>query len=462
MAGETGDIKRINWADYCSCVHLFRAFQMAISPHRLGIAFCGLLAIVLVGLLLDWSQTFVGKASRPVAVVAGGMSTTELQQFVMNNGDKALTLKWAEDARKAGLSIQTTGTFTLLLHQARTITNQLTDSVISLRPSGVVASLISIGYTKLWLLRMHTGFAILFIAASLAVWAMVGGAICRLTALEVARDERIGPMEAIRFTREKLLSFVLAPVVPAAAMFIGLVALAIPGAFGLIPWLGEIGMSLFFGLWMLVGFLMALLIVGSVGGGWLMYPTIAVEGSDAFDAISRSFGYLMARPWRTVFYLFVSMVYGALCLTFVKIVARLTLACVHAGLGLSMNIDHVKVTGSTTEVGKLDAIWQAPTIDFVSNPYMGTFITKPESWGQTIAQWLVQGWVYGLAILIGAFVVSFAYSSFTIIYFLLRREVDATGFDDVYLDDLGPPPSPAAPAAQPAKSGTSLPIIGQP
>lgn len=459
MAGIPGEIKRINWADYCNCVHLFRAFRMAISPYRLLVAFCGLLVLVVLGCILDIATA---KNHGPVVAVQNGISMHELAEFVRNNGDKNLTLKWVEDSRAHGATIQRIGTFSMLLQQARTITNHMTESVISMKPSGIVGGLIAIGYTKLWLIRMHTGFAIIFFVASLAVWAMVGGAICRLTALEVARDERIGPMEAIRFTREKFLSFLLAPVVPTGALLLGLLGLGAIGLVGALP-IGDVLVSLAFVLWILVGFAMALVIIGSVGGGWLMYPTIAVEGSDAFDAISRSFGYLMARPWRTIFYLLVSLIYGALCLTFVKIVARLTLACVHAGLGMGMNIDHVKVTGSTTEIGKLDAIWQAPTIDFVSNPYMGTFVTKPDGAIPTLAQWLVQGWVYGLAILVGAFVVSFAYSSFTIIYFLLRREVDATGMDDVYLDELAaPPPSAPAPAPQPGKSGTSLPIIGQP
>ena len=38
---------------------------------------------------------------------------------------------------------------------------------------------------------------------------------------------------------------------------------------------------------------------GTVGGFGLMYPTVAVEGSDSFDAISRSFSYVFARPWRS-------------------------------------------------------------------------------------------------------------------------------------------------------------------
>ena len=41
---------------------------------------------------------------------------------------------------------------------------------------------------------------------------------------------------------------------------------------------------------------MTLILLGLTGGFNLMYPTIAVEGSDSFDAISRSFSYVYARP----------------------------------------------------------------------------------------------------------------------------------------------------------------------
>ena len=465
MADETGELKRINWAECCGCVQLFRAFRMAISPYRLIIAFCGLLTLYVVGRVLDLCTH---KDYQPVVIGTSGIESNELGLFISNKGDKAATQKeierQIEAAKTAGVTIKREGTFAVLLRQSGVVTERMTGAAMSLSPTGVIDALILAGRTKLWLIRMHTGFAIIFLAASLAVWAIVGGSICRLTALEIARDERIGPMEAVRFTREKFLSFLLAPVVPAGALLLALVGLAVLGAVGLIPWLGDIFVGLTFGLALLVGFFMALIIVGSVGGGWLMYPTIAVEGSDAFDAISRSFGYLMARPWRTVFYLFVSMLYGAICLTFVKILARLALVCVAAGLGISMNFDQVK-TVDGREMGKLEAIYQSPSLEFGSSDYIGGFDTQPAARMEKFSQYLVQAWTYSFATLVCAFSVSFAFVSFTIIYFLLRRDVDATGFDDVYLDDLGPPMSPTATEAsgsKPGKSGTSLPIIGQP
>jgi len=460
MADETQDLKRTNWMECCGCMHLFRAFKLAISPNRLGIAFCGLLAIYMVGRMLD---KVTPQRYQPALITAGGVTTSEVDLFIRSNGDKAATLKTIDAARTAGATIQHTGTFSTLLQQTRVFTNQLTHSAMTADLSGIVDTLILTGRTKLWLFRMHTLFALLFGAAALAIWAIVGGALCRLTALEIARDERIGAMEAINFARERFLSFFLAPVFPAGILLLGLLALCIPGLIGLIPWLGELVVAILLGLALLIGFAMALVIVGTVGGGWLMHPTIAVEGSDAFDAISRSFGYLMARPWRTVGYLLVSLIYGAICVTFVKILTRLTLACAHAGLGLLMNVDLVKTKAGGAEVGKLDAMWQSPSVDFATTPFFGTFVGEPASTTQLVAHWIIQGWVYGIATLVGAFAVAFAYSSFTIIYFLLRREVDATGFEDVYVDDFGPAAQPAAPSAPtPTKSGTSLPIIGQP
>ena len=69
---------------------------------------------------------------------------------------------------------------------------------------------------------------------------------------------------------------------------------------------------------------------------------------------------------------------------------------------------------------------------------------------------LIAMWVYVVLSFLASFVISFYFSSNTIIYYLMRREVDATELDDVYLEEsdedfLDAPtpstPEPAAPAA---------------
>jgi hypothetical protein len=57
------------------------------------------------------------------------------------------------------------------------------------------------------------------------------------------------------------------------------------------------------------------------------------------------------------------------------------------------------------------------------------------SWADSIAAFLIAMWVYIVLTMLAAYVISFYFSSNTIIYFLMRKEVDATELDDVYVED---------------------------
>ena len=51
-----------------------------------------------------------------------------------------------------------------------------------------------------WLFRFHWLYGVVLTVAVLAIWSLFGGAICRVSALQVARDERIGAMRALKFS----------------------------------------------------------------------------------------------------------------------------------------------------------------------------------------------------------------------------------------------------------------------
>jgi hypothetical protein len=101
------------------------------------------------------------------------------------------------------------------------------------------------------------------------------------------------------------------------------------------------------------------------------------------------------------------------------------------------------------------------------------------NWGQWTGAWLLAFWVYLVVGLLGAFALSFYFSVNTIIYFLMRNEVDATELDDVYLEqsdeDFGEPApagpaaptggaavTSAAPASTPEAAGVAAPAVGNP
>jgi hypothetical protein len=79
---------------------------------------------------------------------------------------------------------------------------------------------------------------------------------------------------------------------------------------------------------------------------------------------------------------------------------------------------------------------------------------------QDIGAGLLSFWIYLTIGMLGAFAISFYFSSNTIIYFLMRHEVDATELDDVYLEqsdedfaDSAAATASAAPAGAVESSG---------
>lgn len=276
-----------------------------------------------------------------------------------------------------------------------------------------------------WAIRYHPIFFTLFFLAFLSIWAVFGGAIARIAAVHIARDEKISIRQALRFSTAKFLSFLSAPIIPLLIVGgLGL-AVAVGGLLTNIPFLGPIVVGALFFLALAAGFVMTLVILGLGGGLNLMYPTIAVEGSDSFDAISRSFSYLYARPWRLAFYSAVAVVYGALCYMFIRYFLDLLLMLTHFFAGLL-------VFGRAPNSDPLwTAIWSGPTITgrlAYSVDYFSLGV------GPSIGAFLIWCWIHLLAALLGAFAVSFYFVASTSIYYLMRKEVDATELDDVYLE----------------------------
>ena len=278
-----------------------------------------------------------------------------------------------------------------------------------------------------WLIRYHTVFFVLFAILFSIVWAIFGGAIARIAAVHVARDEKIALSAALRFSTGKFPSFIFAPIIPLLIVLVLGFVVFLGALVGNIPFIGPILVGLLFFLALTAGFVMTLVLLGTGGGFNLMYPTIAVEGSDSFDAISRSFSYVYARPWRMLFYTIVAVLYGALCYLFVRFFVGIMLILTHhfVGAGMFNNVD-----GGRLPLDLWNTMWPAPETHGFT--YDVDWLTLGPA--QSIAAFLVSFWVYLTVGMLGAFAISFYFSANTIIYYLMRNEVDATEMDDVYVE----------------------------
>ncbi len=305
----------------------------------------------------------------------------------------------------------------------------------------------------MWLMWHHTLFFIIYGLLFLVVWAIFGGAIARIAAVHVARDEKLSVRAALVFSASKFLSFVSAPLIPIIIiLLVGLIPL-VAGGLSSIPYIGPVfyvAMGVLFVILLAAGFVMTLVLIGLIGGLNLMYPTIAVEGSDSFDAISRSFSYVYARPWRMLWYTAVAVVYGALTYLFVRLFIYLMLALTHRFVGAGMFAS----APSTEALWPL--MWRGPS-GSPTLSYHPVWLTL--RWDQAVAAFFIAFWVYLLLAMLGAFAISFYFTSNTIIYYLMRHHVDATEMDDVYLEQADEDFGESAPIAslpgEPAPAGTA-------
>src|SRR5207302_2104316 len=115
-----------------------------------------------------------------------------------------------------------------------------------------------------------------------------------------------------------------APLFPLVFVFVLLVFMVVYGWVGMIPILGDILINgLFWPLMILFGLLMAVALVGLVG--WpLMSSTVSTEGTDSWEAVSRSYSYVFQAPWNYIGYWLLALAYGAVLILFVGFMGSFT------------------------------------------------------------------------------------------------------------------------------------------
>ncbi len=239
--------------------------------------------------------------------------------------------------------------------------------------------------------HVHAAFA--FIWASM-VLGFFGTTIARIAVVGVASEQRVGIATALKFTMARATHVIGSPlVVLAGALFFA----ALISTFGLIYWIPGIGSAIAGPLSVIplvMGLVMAILLLG-LGVAWpLMSSTIAAEGEDLFDALSRSFSYSYQRPISYLGLWGFALLIGCLGLTLVVTFWQVVVAVSRWSLGL---------------LGPDAVIAEA----FDGGGFAGT--------GLMLGQALV--FCYGI---------SFFWTASGIIYLLMREQVDQARFDDVF------------------------------
>ncbi len=392
-------------------VRIFKTFRIAIQPGKMFIALLALAVISFAGFLMDYSKTVV------VTYNAHGEAVeTELDHYILPQADAyELYIKAQPQAD------QREGVFSTLWHFNRKRFHNSLTSLFDFKLSKIVGNVAECVKACDWAFRYHPIYCIIFFLMKLAVISIAGGAICRIAALQFAQGEKPGMTEALHFSTKRFLSFFTAPLLPLAFIAIFSGCIAALGLLGNISWAGEVLMGVFALLALIAGAIVAVLLIGATAGFNLMFPAVAYDGSDCFDAMSRSLRYVYSRPWRMGFYSSIAVVYGAICYLFVRFFAFLLLTATYISLDVGI---YKKIEG----ISKLERIWARPA--FLN--LLGPDQVVAANGAQSFAGWIVYLLVLLVIGLVVAFIVSFYFSANTIIYALLRKRVDDTAIEDVY------------------------------
>lgn len=400
-------------------------------------------------------------------------------------GGRLRTLPWYED-RGPNPFLMVTGQIDRPWE-----TGQLPEWFISTEVPVLIEPLVKFFEPIIYLLNPKTGtFVRIYLLAillwTMATWAFFGGAITRMASVELAGKDTISIREALRFTAQRYVSYLLSPVVP-----VGLVALLVLigvvfGLFHMIPLIGDALVSgLLWPVVLLIGLGIALLLVGLVGYP-LMYPTISTEGSDTLDALSRSYNYVYQSPRSYLWYSIVSLLYGSVVIFFVGFMGSFAVYLgkwavaqtpfIHAAnrspeylfiyAPTSFGWRELLMTDSPAEdwvriEGEIQRLRRRGLDQAAIETTLNARNENKEAAEQRYKEFLdsylvynhlgailVSFWITLVFLMVLGFGYSFFWSAATIIYLLMRKKVDDIDLDEVYLeetDDTGSAPAPPAP-----------------
>lgn len=364
---DNGRITSVAWTEICPWLIIFKAFRLAIRTRFLIIS--------------------------AVAILATTIGCQIIGMVFSGTGDEHLKTQIAVETPEGSCPWQT-------------LTAMVPDSpgYPNLQHNGEIFSAwtqLSTPFRRIFSLQASMSevvYCLLCGMWTLAVWSFAGGAITRTAAVQLAADEKLSWSSMCSYVLSRWLSYIGAPLFPLMGVLLVTIPILVLGLLlrsDLTTWLAGL-------IWFLPlagGLLAAILLLGLLFGWPLMWATISSEGTDSFDALSRSYAYVFQRPLQYLFYIIVAAVLGML------------------GWLLVMNF-----AASVVHLTYWSASWGAGN-EAVQK-------TMSASGGASVLRF----WTGCIKILAVGYLYSYFWTAATAIYLVLRREVDATEMDEVFLD----------------------------
>ncbi|MBA4017371.1 MAG: hypothetical protein C0483_09380 [Pirellula sp.] len=274
-------------------------------------------------------------------------------------------------------------------------------------------------------------FLALCLVWNAAVWALFGGALTRSAVVQLTREEPATLGAALGHAGRRWISYFSAPLLPLGAMFLVCCGLFV---LGLVMRMSVLLAAVAWPLALLGGIVMALAATGVVVGWPLMHSTISAEGSDGFDAVSRSYSYVFQRPLHYLFYCVLALLLGLLGLTVVELFA-----------------------GAVWQLSAWGVSWGSGQPLMEKTLAGGLGLSRFDASGAK----LISFWFGCVKLVVLGYAFAYFWSAAAAIYLLLRYDADGVELDEVFRDEAEvayglPPlvPDPAGVPTVPANEST--------
>ena len=252
---------------------------------------------------------------------------------------------------------------------------------------------------------------------TIAVWSFAGLGICRVSLLRLTRGEYAGLDDAFEFAVDnwsKAFGAVLAPLLAVAVLCIPtfLLGLLLGGNIGVLV----VGM-----LWFIVvaiSIVMGILLLGLLFGWPLMVASVACESQNSFDSMTRSFAYVLQRPFNYLCYALLAILFGGVAWLIVSSVADGMVGLTYWSVSWGANI---------SSPDRIDQLVLGMPLDVDGNP------TEPSS--MYAGRSAISFWNAVIKSLAAAFLYGLFWCLSSAVYLLLRKDVDQTEMDEIFLID---------------------------
>ena len=418
MTDPQSKIRDVAWSELFPWLMLGRSVRIALLARVLILGALGLIATTLGWRLIGWM--FSGSEDTVIAELRGYLGRwvwEESREFYI-----ALSAQSADDVFLAAWDGVLEAPVALWLYLTRPFREMFSD--VS------AAAFFYLLLCAIW---------------ELLVWGLIGGAITRIAALKFTRDEAPGLVASLKHAAAKLPSYSLPPLIALAGAAVFAVQLALLGLLMQIDVFALLA-ALTWPFVLMLGLLMAILLLGALIGWPLMWATISVEGTDAFDALSRSYAYTYQRPWRLLWYVLFVGLLAVVSMFVVKVFAISAIALgdwsVDWGLDEPTMQTVVKPIATPADIDT-EAPPAIPDVDMDIPPAPlpgdedvdATQVeSRPPGRLLTWARNAIYFWKSLMAALAAGYQAGFLWVSAVGVYLLLRRDIDGVQTSEVYID----------------------------